>query len=113
MQGELWLDEALQVYREALENHPNEAGLHKQFVNVMLAQEGPDAVFRHYELTRKDSRYLSPRPAEILCCLVLRNELPRLPYFLEYYRKKDIGAFLVVDNGSSDGSFEYLLEQPD
>jgi glycosyltransferase involved in cell wall biosynthesis len=113
MQGQLRLDEAMQVYRQALENHPNEARLHKQFVNVTLAQQGPEAVFHYYGLTRKDSRYLSPRPAEILCCLVLRNELPRLPYLLEYYRKKGIGAFLVVDNGSSDGSFENLLEQPD
>lgn len=113
LRGELRLDEAIQVYRQALEHHPNEARLHKQFVNVMLMQQGPDAVFRYYGLARRDSRYLSLPPGEILCCLVLRNELPRLPYFLEYYRKKGIGAFLAVDNGSSDGSFEYLLKQPD
>jgi len=113
MQGQLRLDEALQVYRQALKHHPIEARLHKQFVKVMLKQEGPNAVFRHYRLARKDSKYLSLRPGEIICCTVLRNELPRLPYFLEYYRKKGIGAFLVVDNGSSDGSLESLLEQPD
>ena len=113
LQSQLRLDEAMQVYRQALEHNPNEARLHKGFVNVLLATEGPDAVFQHYRLTRKDSKYLSLRPAEILCCTVLRNEMARLPYFLEYYRKKGIGAFLAVDNGSSDGSFEYLLEQPD
>jgi hypothetical protein len=113
MQGQLRLDEAIDIYRQALEYHPNEERLHKQFVNVMLAQEGPGPVFRHYRLVRKDSRFLSPLPTEILCCIALRNELPRLPYFLEYYRKKGIGTFLAVDNGSCDGSFEYLLEQPD
>jgi tetratricopeptide (TPR) repeat protein len=113
MQSQLRLDEAIDIYRQALEHHPNEARLHKQLVNVMLALDGPNAVFRHYGLARKDSSYLSLRPAEILCCTVLRNELSRLPYFLAYYRKKGIGAFLAVDNGSSDGSLEYLLSQPD
>ena len=113
MQAQVRLDEALEVYRQALEHNPNEARLHKQFVNVMLTQEGPEAVFRHYRLARKDSRYLSLRPGEVLCCTVLRNELPRLPYFLEYYRKKGIRSFVAVDNCSSDGSAEYLLQQPD
>jgi len=113
LQSQLRLDEAMQVYRQALEHNPNEARLHKQFVNVLLTQEGPDAVFQYYRLARKDSKYLSLRPAEIVCCTVLRNELARLPYFLEYHRKQGIGAFFAVDNGSSDGSFEYLLEQPD
>jgi glycosyltransferase involved in cell wall biosynthesis len=113
MHENMRLREALGVYRQALEHHPNEARLHKQLVNVLLALEGPDAVFREYALIRKDARVLSLRSPEILCCIVLRNESARLPYFLEYYRKKGIGAFFAVDNGSSDGSLEYLLKQPD
>jgi len=113
MQAQVRLDEAIEVYRQALEHNPNEARLHKQFVNVILTQEGPEAVFHHYRLARKDSRYFSLRPGEVLCCTVLRNELPRLPYFLEYYRKKGIRSFVAVDNCSSDGSAEYLLRQPD
>ena len=113
LQSQMRFDQAIEVYRQALEHNPNEARLHKQFVNVMLTQHGPEAVFSYYGLARKDSRYLSLRPEETLCCTVVRNELPRLPYFLEYYRKKGISVFLAVDNGSSDGTFEYLLEQPD
>jgi glycosyltransferase involved in cell wall biosynthesis len=113
MQAQLRMDEAIQIYRQALEYHPNEAGLHKRLVNVMLAHEGPGEVFRYYGLVREDKKLLSLRPAEILCCFVLRNELARLPYFLEYYRKKGVRAFLAVDNASSDGSFEYLIKQPD
>ena len=113
LQGELRLDEAIQVYRLALEHSPNEARLHKQLVNVMLTQDGPEAVFRYYRLARKDSKYLSLRPGEVLCCTVLRNELVRLPYFLEYYRKQGIRSFVAVDNCSSDGSADYLLQQPD
>lgn len=50
---------------------------------------------------------------DILLFSVLRNERIRLPYFLEYYRKLGINHFLMVDNGSDDGSREYLSEQPD
>ena len=52
-------------------------------------------------------------PSDILVFSTLRNELVRLPYFLEYYRKLGINHFLIVDNDSDDGSREYLQEQPD
>lgn len=42
-----------------------------------------------------------------------RNELLRLPAFLRYYRKLGIGQFFIVDNDSSDGTLEYLAQQPD
>lgn len=44
---------------------------------------------------------------------VQRNELLRLPCFLEYYRKLGVTKFFFTDNNSDDGSFEYLLAQPD
>lgn len=53
-----------------------------------------------------------PRDALLLFC-TLRNERARLPYFLEYYRKLGVEHFLFVDNGSDDGSAEYLAAQPD
>ena len=50
---------------------------------------------------------------DILVLSTLRNERIRLPYFLRYYREMGVGHFLIVDNGSDDGSSEYLQEQPD
>jgi hypothetical protein len=49
----------------------------------------------------------------ILAVAVLRNECVRLPYFLRYYRDLGVNHFLFVDNGSDDGSREYLAEQKD
>ncbi len=52
-------------------------------------------------------------PSSILAFTTLRNEIIRLPYFLDYYRKLGVEHFIVVDNNSDDGSQEYLEKQPD
>lgn len=44
---------------------------------------------------------------------VLRNEMFFLPQFLAHYRRLGVTAFLIGDNGSDDGSAEYLAAQPD
>lgn len=49
----------------------------------------------------------------ILGAMVVRNEMSRLPYFLDYYRKLGVDHFLIVDNASDDGTAAYLAEQPD
>lgn len=52
-------------------------------------------------------------PNDIPLFSVQRNEMLRLPCFLEYYRKLGVTKFFFADNNSTDGSFEYLLAQPD
>jgi hypothetical protein len=53
-------------------------------------------------------------PAEaVLVFAVIRNERVRLPYFLDYYRRMGAAHFLIVDNGSDDGSSAYLAQQGD
>lgn len=47
----------------------------------------------------------------LVCCM--RNELVRMPAFLEHYRRLGVRHFLVVDNQSTDGLQEYLAQQPD
>ncbi len=49
----------------------------------------------------------------ILAFTTLRNEITRLPWFLHHYRSLGVDHFLIVDNGSDDGSAELLLDQPD
>lgn len=48
------------------------------------------------------------RPSDILLVSTMRNEQIRLPYFLDYYRKLGVDHFLFVDNGSQDGTAQYL-----
>ncbi len=49
----------------------------------------------------------------ILAFTTLRNEITRLPWFLHHYRSLGVDHFLIVDNGSDDGSAELLLDQSD
>lgn len=64
-------------------------------------------------LTRLDSRDIPEDTSEIRLVCTLRNELRRLPYFMEFYRKLGVNRFIITDNGSTDGTTEYLLAQPD
>ncbi len=78
---------------------------------------------RRHRLLRsmRKSRELSPvqnnthaiRPNDILLVSTFRNEMVRLPYFIEYYRKLGVDHFLFVDNDSTDGVLEYLSGQDD
>jgi hypothetical protein len=52
-------------------------------------------------------------PRAVLVFVTLRNERARLPFFLKYYRDLGAAHFLIVDNGSDDGSREWLARQPD
>ncbi|NOD76105.1 glycosyltransferase family 2 protein [Ruegeria sp. HKCCD4332] len=50
---------------------------------------------------------------DVLAFITLRNEITRLPWFFRHYRQLGVRHFLIVDNGSDDGSTELLLDQPD
>jgi Glycosyl transferase family 2 len=67
----------------------------------------------HSELVRRDSRLIGEDKNEVRMFAVMRDEMLRLPFFLDYYRQLGVSRFFVIDNGSQDGSGEYLLEQPD
>lgn len=45
---------------------------------------------------------------DIFLLAVLRDENILIEYFIKYYKKKGITNFILIDNGSVDGSFEYL-----
>ncbi|MFU8897495.1 MAG: glycosyltransferase family 2 protein [Roseinatronobacter sp.] len=64
-------------------------------------------------LTARMNRTDAIRHGDILAFVTLRNEVLRLPYFLDYYRAQGVRHFLMVDNGSTDGTTQYLEAQRD
>lgn len=116
--GELLLQhgmasEAAQVFRRGLKTHPNESVLHKGLVNALEKQNNIESAFRHYQLTRKDQKEIAINNDDIVCCLAVRNEVHRLPFFLSYYRKLGVSRFFVIDNDSTDDTVDFLQRQPD
>jgi len=64
-------------------------------------------------LDRIDSNPLPDKPDKILLFTCLKNEVGRFPWFFDYYRKLGVEHFFVVDNGSTDGSTDFLRKQKD
>ena len=65
------------------------------------------------QLTQDIDRTSQIGSSDILCFVTLRNEILRLPYLLDHHRRLGVGHFLIVDNGSDDGSLAFLRDQPD
>ena len=65
------------------------------------------------DLVSSQAKLDAVNEAEVAAVICLRNEMFILPAFLDHYRKLGVKGFLIADNGSDDGSFEYLAEQPD
>ncbi|MDR3527573.1 MAG: glycosyltransferase family 2 protein [Rhizomicrobium sp.] len=61
------------------------------------------------EIVRR--QFKSSGPAVVLA--VFRNEFTRIPNWLKHYRSIGITEFIIIDNGSSDGTYQYLMDQPD
>ncbi len=50
-------------------------------------------------------------PETPLVFVVVRNELARMKVFYEHYRRMGIERFVILDNGSDDGTLEWLMQQ--
>jgi hypothetical protein len=67
----------------------------------------------HVLLERSQTHFPPTASWEVRVFSKCRNERLRLPAFLRHYRALGASRFFIVDNGSSDGTLEYLLEQSD
>lgn len=63
-------------------------------------------------LRRLDDRPIAAASA-VAAFACVRDERLRLPAMLDHHRRLGIDTFFVVDNGSTDGSVDFLLAQPD
>ena len=70
-------------------------------------------IARRKDLTNAKMGTAAQKVGGVFVFSTMRNEMERLPYFLEYYRSLGVDQFFIVDNGSTDGTNAFLLEQPD
>lgn len=66
------------------------------------------ARWRAQDLTCLRDNTRAAAPGAVLLFAVIRNEAPRLTWFLDYYRRLGVGHFLIVDNGSTDDAADLL-----
>jgi len=50
---------------------------------------------------------------EIRMFMKIRNEVLRLPYFFDYYARRGVDRFFIIDNASDDGTAELLTARRD
>ena len=71
------------------------------------------ALRKRREMSAVRDRTDAIAPGDVLLFAVVRNEIERLPHFLDHYRRIGVDHFLVVDNASNDGTGPFLAAQPD
>jgi hypothetical protein len=57
--------------------------------------------------------YAPLAPQDLAAVIVARNEMAMLPSFLAHYRQLGVSRFIILDDGSEDGSVAFLTAQPD
>lgn len=82
-----------------------------------------DIAKSHYKFGQRDllheleyisvDKSIKVKSEEILLFVSVRDEMLRVPYFLEYYRNLGVDKFFIIDNDSTDGLQEFLLKQDD
>lgn len=89
-----------------------------RYMNLYGSQDGRREELLHefltcelYKISNKKI-HRKNRYSPILFC-VIKNDVDKLKYFFEHYRKKGIEVFVFLDNHSTDGTLEYLLQQKD
>jgi glycosyltransferase involved in cell wall biosynthesis len=56
---------------------------------------------------------VEPPENELLLLVLVKNNRSRIEHFLKHYRNMGIKYFVFIDNGSTDGTIETVLEQQD
>ena len=65
------------------------------------------------KLEKSASEFTEKCPQRPIVICVIKDDLSRLSAFLDHYRSLGIAGFAMLDNGSTDGTFELLRGQQD
>ena len=63
------------------------------------------------ELVKKSDLLFDSSTPTLLC--VLKNDIAKIKLFMQHYRELGVVNFVFLDNMSTDGTYEFLLEQED
>ncbi len=84
---------------------------HHALITALAGTRGIGAALAHHGLTCLDPR---PLPEAAVCgLLVVRDEVDRMTFTLDYYRSLGVEAFVVIDNASADGTVDLLQRRTD
>lgn len=108
-----FLDRAIEKYQKILVLEPNHTNIQQKLGRILVKRGECDRGLELYGMKRVDQKPIDIAPQDVLGFLVVRNERLRLPYLLDFYRRKGVQKFLVADNNSEDGTREFLAQQPD
>ena len=64
----------------------------------------------HFEVIKRTEPGDKNVPIVALC---VKNDVRRVRMLVEHYRELGVTKFAIMDNGSDDGTFEWLSDQPD
>lgn len=64
-------------------------------------------------MKRLDKQIIKYSKDDVLLFACVRNEMLRLPYFLDYHRNIGVKHFFIIDNGSEDDTVDFLLSKDD
>ena len=64
----------------------------------------------HFEIIRKTDPCDKNDPIVVLC---VKNDIRRLQMLVDHYRALGVAKFAILDNISDDGTYEWMLDQPD
>lgn len=65
------------------------------------------------QLTKLDQHQVPSTKGEIRAFTCIKNEIMRLPFLLDYHRELGVDRFFFIDNGSTDGTVEFLKGERD
>ena len=54
---------------------------------------------------------MAVKPNKVAMVLLVKNEIDIIDLNLRFHRAKGINQFIVMDNGSTDGTLDYLRDQ--